>query len=54
MERIQGEMDQLTQAFIEARYSRHTIEPDDARHVRSSWQQVKAALRALKRKIEDD
>lgn len=50
----QGEMDQLTQAFIEARYSRHTIEPDDARHVRSSWQQVKAALRALKRKIEDD
>lgn len=50
----QGEMDQLTQAFIEARYSRHTIEPDDARHVRSIWQRVKAALQALKRKAEED
>jgi len=46
------EMDHLTQAFVEARYSRHPVEQEDASHVRASWQQVKAALRALKRRRE--
>ncbi len=50
----QGDMDQLTQAFVEARYSRHTFEPEDAKHVRSNWQRVKEALRALKRKTQKD
>ncbi len=50
----QGEFDELTHAFVEARYSRRAIEREDARHVRSSWQQVKEALRALKRKTEED
>jgi hypothetical protein len=44
------EMDLLTQAFVEARYSQHVIEPGQARHVRVDWQRVKAALQALKRK----
>ena len=50
----QEDMDQLTHAFIEARYSRRAIERDDARRVRSSWQQVKAALRTLRRNTEED
>jgi len=48
----QGEFDELTYAFVEARYSQHAIEPEDAKHVRSSWQRVKEALQALKRKTE--
>jgi hypothetical protein len=50
----QGEMDQLTHAFVEARYSRHTVEREDARRVRASWRQVKAALRALKQRKNDE
>ncbi len=50
----QGEFDELTHAFVEARYSRRAIDPEDAKNVRLSWQQVKAALRALKRKTEED
>jgi hypothetical protein len=50
----QGEMEHLTQAFVEARYSRHAVESKNARRVRADWQQVKAALRALKRKTEED
>ena len=50
----QGEMDQLTHAFVEARYSQHAIEREDARRVRSSWQQVKTALRTLRRNTEKD
>jgi hypothetical protein len=46
-------MDQLTQAFVEARYSHHTVEREYARRVRDSWRQVKAALRALKRKKDE-
>jgi hypothetical protein len=44
------EMDLLTHAFVEARYSQHLIEPGQARRVRADWQRVKAALQALKRK----
>jgi hypothetical protein len=49
----QAEMDQLTQAFVEARYSHHTVEREYARRVRDSWRQVKAALRALKRNKDE-
>jgi hypothetical protein len=44
----QEEMDVLTQAFVEARYSPHTIAPDWAGRVHAHWEQVKAALRALR------
>lgn len=44
----------LTQAFVEAHYSQHSVEPADARRVRLSWQQVKQALRALKRAKEEE
>jgi hypothetical protein len=46
----QQEMDLLTHAFVEARYSRHTFDRGQARRVRVNWQRVKAALQALKRK----
>ncbi len=45
------EMNLLTQAFVEVRYSRHKVESDQARRVQASWKQVKAALHALRRKI---
>ncbi len=47
----QTELDSLTDAFIEARYSHHPIAPDQAKQVQSNWQRVQQAIRAL-RKIE--
>jgi hypothetical protein len=49
LDQAQQEMTQLTQAFVEARYSRHTFDREQDRQVRTRWQQVKAALRALRR-----
>ena len=46
---VQQEMTLLTRSFVEARYSRHAFDRERARRVRAGWQQVKAALRALKR-----
>ena len=46
----QGEMDALTQAFVEARYSAHPVALDQERRVRDIWRRVKAALRALNRR----
>lgn len=46
-------MDVLTQAFVEARYSRQTFDREQARRVRADWQRVKAALRAIKRQKRD-
>ncbi|MDY7039354.1 MAG: DUF4129 domain-containing protein, partial [Chloroflexota bacterium] len=50
----QQEMSLLTRAFVEARYSHHNFDQEHERRVRADWQQVKAALRALKQKQEDD
>jgi hypothetical protein len=44
----QAEIEDLTHAFLEARYSQHLIELDRDLSVRASWERVKAALRALK------
>jgi hypothetical protein len=44
----QAEIEDLTHAFLEARYSQHLIEPNRDLSVRASWERVKAALRALK------
>ena len=45
----QAETDQLTQAFVEARYSRQAIGEDQARRVRAYWERVRAALQARRR-----
>jgi hypothetical protein len=49
---VQREVDLLTQTFVEARYSRHTFDREQARRVRVDWKKVKAALQALKRKSD--
>ncbi len=43
------DLEALTGAFVEARYSRHPVEPTQAKQVQSSWERVKAALRGLKK-----
>jgi hypothetical protein len=40
----------LTQAFVEARYSRQAFDREQDRRVRVIWKRVRAALQALKRK----
>jgi hypothetical protein len=50
----QQEMTLLTQAFVEARYSQHTIDRKQEKRVRADWQQVKAALRAIQRTANAD
>jgi hypothetical protein len=37
----------LTDAFKEARYSRHEVAPDAVRRVRDGWQRIKRDLRVL-------
>jgi hypothetical protein len=44
----QQEMDLLTQAFVEARYSQHSIAPDRVGRVRATWRRVIEALRSLR------
>jgi hypothetical protein len=46
----QQEMTSLTQAFVEARYSRRAFDREQDRRVRVIWKRVRAALQALKRK----
>ena len=45
----QEDLASLTQAFVEARYSQHEVGRDQDQEVRTYWERVKAALRALKR-----
>jgi hypothetical protein len=45
---LEEDIETLTQAFIEARYSRHELAPDQEQRVRANWERVKSALRALK------
>jgi hypothetical protein len=44
------DMDLLTEAFVEARYSRHPIQTGLAHRVRVSWQRVKQALSFLRKR----
>ncbi len=39
----------LTGAFVEARYSRHEVTPDEAGRARAAWRRLQTALRALRR-----
>ena len=40
-------LDQLTQAFIEARYSRRAFPPQEVSLLHRAWQRLQAALRRL-------
>lgn len=46
----QPDMSALTQSFVEARYSRHAVEQEQADRAHSWWQRVREALRALRQK----
>ena len=43
----QQEMDLLTDAFVEARYSGHGVAADEANRVRGFWERVRTAMRTL-------
>jgi hypothetical protein len=51
---VRQDVDELTDAFVEARYSRHPVVSDQAQRVRLSWQHIKLALRAIRHKKEGD
>jgi len=44
----EDDIDQLTEAFVEARYSRHPISDDEATAVRQAWLRLRSALRQMR------
>jgi hypothetical protein len=44
-----GDWEALTEAFVEARYSRHEVLEVEDRTVRSHWERVRAVLRRLRK-----
>jgi len=48
----ESELDRLTQAFVETRYSTHEVDPQQEKHVRADWRKMRAALRALRQPAE--
>jgi hypothetical protein len=46
----QQNLTQLTEAFVEARYSLHAFDRKHDRQARAHWKRVRAALQALKRR----
>ncbi len=48
---VEPELAQLTDAFIEARYSPHAVDPRTPQRMRALWARLRAAMRA--RKIKD-
>lgn len=52
LRRAQREMADLTDAFVEARYSRHDIDADELARITEDWKRVRAAIRELKRERE--
>ena len=47
---VTDQVGELTEAFVEARYSAHTIGEDDSSRVKSIWRQVRRALALHKRR----
>lgn len=48
------ELDRLTDAFVEARYSKHRVEADQEEHVRAAWKRIRAAIQSLGRTKEHE
>jgi hypothetical protein len=38
------DIDSITEAFVEARYSRHKVEPKEAALVKTTWARIRRAL----------
>jgi hypothetical protein len=47
---VDMDLKSMTDAFVEARYSRHPITPDRARHVYNYWEKIKRAFRSHKKR----
>jgi hypothetical protein len=47
---VEDEMGELTNAFVEARYSRHPVDAGAAESVKGDWKKVKGSLRSLRRR----
>jgi hypothetical protein len=45
---VEAEVDDLTASFMEARYTRHEIEDEQAGYVQSLWKRILQALRRKK------
>ena len=50
----EGQVELLTDAFLEARYSRHDLDKTDVAPVKRTWRQVRASLRQRRHVIQDD
>jgi hypothetical protein len=48
----EAELDGLTEAFVETRYSTHQVDRKQEERVRADWRKVRAALRALRKSDE--
>ncbi len=50
---VEPELDSMTAAFLEARYSPHDVGPDDAETVQSWWKRILQALRSARKQKPD-
>jgi hypothetical protein len=48
---LEPDLEGLTEAFVEARYSRQTVEKEEAAAVKTLWQRIKAALVRRRRQV---
>ncbi len=51
-EQIRNELQELTLAFEESRYTLHEVGPEKARRVRKVWDTIRASLRSIRREGE--
>jgi hypothetical protein len=47
---VEEELDSLTDAFVEARYSTHEIDEEREGRVRANWKKIRTALRSLRQR----
>jgi hypothetical protein len=47
---VQEEIETITQAFVEARYSRREVVPEKVNFVKATWERIRRALQAGKKK----
>jgi len=50
---VSDSVDSMTESFMEARYSKHLIEPKQASLVQAYWERIRQALREMKERAKD-
>lgn len=51
---LEPDLSGLTEAFVEARYSRESVEAEDVERVKPLWQRIRAALRRRRDSLRND